>query len=242
MDLSAALVVVGFPGIGLAGSIAANYLVSTLKLEKVASILSPGFPPMGVLHGGRVSSPARIYAAPMVCGEAGKCNQLAVVMGEVTPRAEVLYELCENLLAWCQEKGVVEILVVDGLMRSEGSEEAGVYGVANTAEGLERLQGMQVSAMEEGILSGLAGMLTYLGEARGLKVMSLLAETTKEYPDARAAARLVEILDPLVPKIEIDPQPLYRQAELIEGHLKRSLKEHEDSIADLTERSKIMYG
>ncbi len=242
MDLSAALTVVGFPGIGLVGSIAANFLISTLKLERIASIISPDFPPMAVLKDGRVSSPARIHAAPMVCGADGKCNQLAVVMSDFPPRTEVLYDLSEALLSWCLEKEVVEVMVLEGLIRPEAATDTQVHGAANNQQALDRLGQMGVKSMGEGILSGLSGLLSYLGEAKGLKVTCLLAETTKEYPDARSAAKLLEVLDPLVPQIKIDPKPLYRQAEVIEGQLKNSLKKHEESIADIAERSKIMYG
>ncbi len=242
MDLSAALVVVGFPGIGLVGSIAANYLIAALNLQRIASIISPDFPPMAVLKGGRVSSPARIHAAPMVCGESGKCNQLAVVMSDFPPRAEILHELCQELLSWCLDKKVLEIVVLEGLTRPEGGTDSYVYGAANNQMALDRLERLNVRSMGEGIISGLSGLLSYLGEARGLNVTCLLAETTKDFPDARSAAKLLEVLDPLLPQIKIDAKPLYRQAEAIEGYLKTSLRKHQESIADIAERSKIMYG
>ncbi len=242
MDLSAALVVVGFPGVGLVGTIATNFLVSALNLDRIASILSRELPPMAVLKDGRAMSPVRIHAAPMVCGVDGKCDQLAVVLSEVTPKAEVLYDVCEALLSWCLEKKVTELVVLEGLLTSQGGTDAKVYGTANSKVTLQRLAQLRVIPMAEGILSGLPGLLTYLGEAMGLEVTCLLAETTKEYPDARSAAKLLEVLDPFVPQIKIDPKPLYQKAELIEGHLKASLKKHTESIADLAERSKIMYG
>ncbi len=242
MDLSAALVVVGFPGLGLVGSIASNFLVSTLNLEKIASILSRDFPPMAVLRDGRVASPVRIHAAPMVCGVDEKCNQLAIVLSEVTPKAEVLYDLCEALLSWGLEKKVLEMVVLEGFSRPAGASDTLVYGAANSKESLERLKQLNVKPMGEGIISGLSGILSYLGEAMGLNVTCLLAETTKEYPDAKSAAKLLEILDPLVPQIRIDPKPLYQQAEVIEGHLKSTLKKHGEDMADIAERSRIMFG
>ncbi|MFQ5838165.1 MAG: proteasome assembly chaperone family protein [Thermoplasmata archaeon] len=242
MDLSTALVVVGFPGSGLVGSIATNFLVHAFKMDRIASILSREFPPMAVLEAGRVMSPARIHAAPMVCGVDGRCNQLAVVLSEVIPKAETLYDLSEALLSWCLEKRVVEMVVLEGFVRPKGASDTFVYGVGNSDSTLKRLTSLKVKPLGEGVLSGLPGLLTYLGETRGLDVTCLLAETSKEYPDARSAAKLLETLDPFVPQIKIDPEPLYKKAEVIEGNLKASLNRHKENIADIAERSKIMYG
>jgi uncharacterized protein len=235
-------VVVGFPGVGLVGSLATNFLVSSLKLERISSILSRDFPPMAVLKDGRVMSPVRIHAAPMVCGVDGQCDQLAVVLSEVVPKAETLYDLCEALLSWCLEKRAVEVVVLEGFLRPEGVTDTLVYGAGNSDSTLKRLSSLNVKVLSEGVLSGLPGLLAYLGEAHGLDVSCLLGETSKEYPDARSAAQLLEVLDPFLPQIKIDPEPLYKRAEVIEGRLKDSLRKHRENIADISERSKIMYG
>lgn len=242
MDLSAALFVVGFPGVGLVGSIATNFLVSTLSLERIASVISRDFPPMGVLKDGRISSPVRIHAAPMVCGVDDKCDQLAAVTSEVTPKAEVLHDLSETLLSWCLEKKVQEIVVLEGFARPGGVKEENVYGAANSDAALERLKKLNVQPLVEGILTGLPGLLSYLGEPLGIDVTCLLAETVRDYPDARSAAKLLEALDPFVPQIKIDPKPLFQRAESIETHLKNYLETHKENIQDIAERSRIMYG
>ncbi len=242
MDLSAALFVVGFPGVGLVGSIATNYMVTALNLERIASILSRDFPPMAVLKGGRVSSPVRIHAAPMVCGADGECNQLAAVMSEVTPKAETLYDIGEALVSWCLDKKVQEIVVLEGFTRPGGPEDAEVFGAANSERALARLTRLDVKPMAEGILTGLSGLISYLGEAEDIDVTCLLAESVKEYPDARSAARLLEVLDPFVPQIKIDAKPLFERAEQIETHLKDYLETHKENIQDISERSRIMYG
>ncbi len=242
MDLSAAMFVVGFPGIGLVGSIATNFLVSALELERIASVLSREFPPMGVLKDGRVSSPVRIHAAPMVCGVDEECDQLAAVMSEVTPKAGVLYDVSEALVSWCLDKKVQEIVVLEGFVKPEGAKDTNIYGAANSDAALERLTKLNVKPLGEGILTGLSGLMSYLGEAEGLDVTCLLAETVKDYPDARSAAKLLEVLDPFVPQIKIDPKPLLQRAKAIETHLKDYMETHKENIQDIAERSKIMYG
>lgn len=242
IDLSAALFVVGFPGVGLVGSIATNFLVSALELKRIASVLSPQFPPMGVVKAGRVGSPVRIHAAPMVCGVEGECDQLAVVESEMTPKADHLYGLSEALLEWCQTKGIQKVVVLEGFARAEAPPASEIYGAANSQAALDRLERLGVKTLAEGILTGLSGLLSYLGEVKGLEVTCLLAQTVKDIPDARSAARLLEVLDPFVPQIKIDPKPLFERAEAIETHLNAYLQTHKESLEDLSERSRIMYG
>ncbi len=242
MDLSAALCVIGFPGVGLVGRIATDFLVSQFDLKRIASLRSDDFPPMAVLVDGQTMSPVRIHAAPMVCGVDGMCNQLAVLQAEVTPSGEVLYELANALISWCLEKNVREMVVLEGFVRPEGTEGTVVYGAGNNAETLGRLAEIGVEPLGEGVISGIAGPLSYLAEDRGLDVTVLLAGTSREFPDARASAKLLEIIDPIVPHIDIDAEPLYERAESIESRLKKNMEQHKESVEGLTERSKIMYG
>ncbi|MFQ5908802.1 MAG: proteasome assembly chaperone family protein [Thermoplasmata archaeon] len=242
MDLSAALCVVGFPGVGLVGRIATDFLVSQFKLKRIASLRSDDFPPMAVLVKGQTMSPVRIHAAPMVCGVDGMCDQLAVLQAEVTPTGPVLYALADALISWCLEKEVREMVVLEGFIRPDGGKDTNVFGAGNSAETLGRLGKIGVKPLEEGIISGIAGPLSYLAEDRGLNVTVLMAETAREYPDARASAKLLEIIDPIVPHIDIDAKPLFERAELIEARLRQNMEQHQESVEGLTERSKIMYG
>ena len=49
-NLEGATVIDGFPGVGLVGSITANYLINTLKLEQIGVMRSRHFPPLTVVH------------------------------------------------------------------------------------------------------------------------------------------------------------------------------------------------
>ena len=59
-------------------------------------------------------------------------------------------------------------------------------------------------------------MLLNEGKRRDFDVISLLAEAHSNYPDARAAAKIIEVLDRLVLNIHIDSKPLYKEAEAMQ--------------------------
>ena len=51
----------GFPGIGLVGNIASQYIVNELNMTYLGAMSSRFFPPLAVLLGGIVNMPVRIY-------------------------------------------------------------------------------------------------------------------------------------------------------------------------------------
>ena len=103
--------------------------------------------------------------------------------------------------------------------------QASTYGVAKYAK-------------EKG-----AGLLLYKGNMKDSNVNCLLAEAHPEYPDSRSAAEVLKILDKLVPMIEMDPEPLLKEAEEIEEKVKKSMAQIKPMPpAELSDSATGMYG
>ena len=68
----------GFPGVGLVGTIVANFLINTLKLEQIGVIDSYKFPPISVVKDGEPHNPMRLYSGEQICND-GSCNQVIVL-------------------------------------------------------------------------------------------------------------------------------------------------------------------
>ena len=62
IDLSEAIVIAGFPSIGLVSTIVANYLIDALALKQIGSVKSSQLPALSVVHTMEPLSPVRIYA------------------------------------------------------------------------------------------------------------------------------------------------------------------------------------
>ena len=75
--LKDAVLIVGFPSIGLVGTIVANFLINNLKLEQIGIIDSARFPAISVVKDGEPHNPMRLYAGEQVCND-GTCNQVVV--------------------------------------------------------------------------------------------------------------------------------------------------------------------
>ena len=93
----------------------------------------------------------------------------------------------------------------------------------------------------EGVITGVAGVLLNEGKRRDFNVATILAEAHPDYPDARAAARVIEMINKFLLHIELDVKPLYDEAGRIESQLKLIHKQAKE-VKPPTQHSPAMYG
>src|ERR1700687_3695431 len=72
VDVEGAIVIDGFPSVGLVSSIVANYLIDTLGMEQIGIVESPAFPTVSLVRNGNPQRPVRIYAGNPGTDKAGK--------------------------------------------------------------------------------------------------------------------------------------------------------------------------
>ena len=77
MDVKGAIVIDGFPSVGLVSSIVANYLVNVLKLEQIGVVDSVFFPTVSLIRDSEPYNPVRIYAGRK--NDDGKGDQVVVL-------------------------------------------------------------------------------------------------------------------------------------------------------------------
>jgi len=227
--LQGAMMVIGFPTHGLVGSVAASYLVHALDMSNIAYMTSDGFPPTVIMEEGVVNAPVRFYASKLVCGVDRSCEQLVVAISDIQPPGEVLTKLSRNLLDWAEGKGIQLLVVVEGQpVDEEIHGDARVVAMANRAAA--PLLGKYAFEPANGVVTGFAGSLLLASIGRPLPVLCLVAQAHKDYPDARAAAKVIESVNPLVPLLVLDTKPLREKAEEIEAEVRRTLRQQERAL------------
>ncbi len=241
-DLSNSLLVVAFPTVGLISSIAGRFIIDSLKLEEIGAILSKEFMPVTIIHNGRPSPPVRIYAGEKKCGPGGRCEQVAVIISEFMPPYTIIKPLADKILEWSQEKGVQAIVSLEGTHALSSKKEMKVYGVASNNEMKKLLKKYNVSDTQEGMITGVNGVLLYQGALLKKDVICLLSEAQASYPDSRAAANLLKKIDIMLPEIKIDPEPLYKEAEEIEKKIRQFMKQSKPTAPSIPPIPTQMYG
>jgi len=241
-DLSDSLLIIGFPTVGLISSIAGHFIVDTLKLKEIGTIISREFMPATVVHKGKPSPPVRIYAGEKKCGPGGKCEQVAVIISEFMPPYNIVKPVADLILSWAEEKGVKAIVSLEGTHAlREDKKNMKVFGVASNNDMEKLLKKYKIEKIGEGMITGVNGVILYQGMLKNHDVMCLLSEATSKFPDSRAAGNLIQKLDIMLPEIKIDPKPLYKEAEEIEKKLRNFMKQSKPTAPQLPPVPHEMY-
>lgn len=265
-NLRGATVIDGFPSIGLVSSIVANYLVNALELEQIGIMDSSFFPSISLIRNAQPLNTVRIYASERIRGtDEEDVDQIVVFISEFQPPPNLIKPISSAILDWIQEQRCSMLISPEGLVIERPEEDMGeeeqeqekaegdndieakirnleLFGVGSTPTARKLLEDHDISPFVEGVITGVAGVLLNEGKRRDFDVVSLLAEAHSNYPDARAAARIIEVLDRLVLNIHIDSKPLYKEAEAIEMQIKSIRSQAKTSKVMKAPPSPRMYG
>lgn len=242
VDLSNSLLVVTFPTVGLISSIAGHFIIDTLKLEEIGAIVSKEFIPATVIHKSKPSPPVRIYAGEKECGPDGTCEQLAVIISEFMPPYSIIKPLADSILEWAENKGCKTVVALEGTHAvGEKKKKLKVYGVGSNIKMKNFLKKYKIEETQEGMITGVTGVLLYEGVLMQRDVICLLSEAHSSFPDSRAAGNLLKKLDVMLPEIKIDPKPLYKEAKKIEEQIKKFMEQSKPTAPSIPPIPTQMY-
>jgi uncharacterized protein len=234
VDVEGAIVIDGFPSVGLVSSIVANYLIDTLDMEQIGIVESPAFPTVSLVRNGTPQHPVRIYAGSPPPARSGRvADKIVAFVSEFHPSPNVIHSLATAILEWVQEQRCGLLVSPEGLVVEKPTEtplsgtkgrtprlsDVKVYGVASTRKARDLYIEPNMLPFTEGVITGIAGVLLNEGRRRGFDVLTFLAEAQADYPDARAAAKVIETINSILLRTPLDPVPLYHEAERIEQQL-----------------------
>ncbi len=204
-DLEKPILIEGFPGLGLVGTIAATYLVDKLKMEPLGYLASEKFPPIAAIHNNIPLHPARVYKS--------KKYNLVVLFSEFVIPLNTIYPLSEEIYRWAAEKGISEIISLGGIVIKGEQDE--VFGIASTPELVKKLDDAGVKMIREGATTGVNGVLLAECASHGFPAISLLAEAKQNYMDPKGAALVIEVLKKII-GLELDTSALLKESEELE--------------------------
>jgi uncharacterized protein len=222
-----AAVLMGFPGSGLVGTIALQYLVDNLEFDLIGTITSKYFPPLAMMNRGVINDPVRVYMK----------NDLAAIVADIPIHPMICYEVSNGILDWLTPFKPKEILTIAGIITNE--PEKRVFGVATTTEALSRIQDHTL-VLPIGSISGIASSILTECKIRGIPGYGLLGETVNA-PDPRSSAAAITVLNKMY-NLSLDVQPLIEQAVEIEQSMQKISEEVQQSAETTPKKDLPMYG
>jgi len=216
---------IAFPSVGMVGSIAGSFVSESLKMERIAYVLSEDIPPAALVQEGIPSYPLRIVGH----------KDISIMTSEFQIPLTLSTQLAKTLLEWSSRHGFNQIICLEGLMTGQEAVEADkairVFGVGSTVAARDTLTKAGVEQFKIGMITGVSGAILSEAERTGRDVICLLVEANAMYPDARGAAKLVETLTKLLPTLQLDLKELYKEAEMIEENVKAAVEKTKEMLA-----------
>lgn len=236
IDLGNSVLIVGFPSLGLVSSIATNFLIKELKMDLIASITSPAFPPYAIVQDGIPMPQLRIYFGRRIRCSDDKgidSDNLVIITSEFMPKPEMHSEIVDMLMDWIKTNEIGTVITLEGIPQFD-PEVYNIIGVGSTDRAREMLKQYGIESFDDGMVRGLSGLMLSKGADEDTDVITVLGSARSDMPDPRGAAKIMEPLSRMLPELKIDTEPLYKEAEELDTRLR------EQQFNNLNDR--VLYG
>ena len=160
------------------------------------------------------------------------------------PPYHVIKPLADTILEWADKKGCKTIVALEGThaVGEKKDKKLEIFGVGSNPEMKALLKKYKIQETQEGMITGVTGVLLYEGALMQRDVICLLSEAHAAYPDSRAAGNLLEKIDIMLPEIKIDAGPLYKEAENIEKNIRKFMEQSKPTAPSIPPIPSQMYG
>jgi len=222
------IIIEGFPGFGLIGTITTEFLIEQLKAELIGTIKATDLPAMIAIHEGKVVQPLGIFYDK-------KTNIMIVHI--ITNVQGMEWELSDAIVDMAKKLKAKEIICLEGVASPGESEGVLTFYYTTNKASKTILEKNKVPPLKEGIILGVTGSL--LLEAENFPLTSIFVEAHSALPDSKAAAEIIKVLDKLL-GMNIDPSPLMQQAEKFEKKIK-GIMERSKIATDEQMKKKLSY-
>ena len=235
--LDSPILIAGFPGPGLVGSISTSYIINRLHMEQIACVESDFIVPGVIYAEGKLRHPFRLYS-----NEEGS---VCVLVCEAPIMIQGMHSVLDTVTKWALNNKVKQVMVLDGIA-AEGipnlkrtpiimSSDGEVADAASLIQDIEEPKDKEAQAgydSERNIypttayIGGLAGGLLSSCLSNGLASKALFISSTRGIPDPEGAAILLESLDKITDNksLEIDTQHLRKQGVALRARMEKIIQ------------------
>jgi len=220
-------IIEGFPGFGLIGTIAVEFLLEHLKTEKIGLIEMEEIPAMIAIHQNKVIEPVSLHY--------NKDYNL-VLIHAINIGNNASWKLASEIRELATILTAKEIISLEGVGSPTG-ESSKVYYYSTDDKLNNKRFGDGANPLMEGIVVGVTGAL--LAKHLPVPITALFSEAKSNLPDSKAASEIIKVLDSYL-GLKVDVKPLEKQAVSFEKKLK-DIMEKRGKAEDVEEKKRLDY-
>ena len=222
------IIIEGFPGFGLVGTITTEYLLEHLETERIGRILFKEAPAMVAIHDNKLVEPFGIFY--------NKKHNL-VIIHAINSGQGLEWKIADEIVDLAKELDAKEIISIEGVGTAKPSGKSRTFFFANNKQKQKQFEKMGIQSLGEGIIMGVTSAL--LLKVEKFPMSCVFAEATTKMPDSKAAAKVIEVLDQYL-NIDVDTAPLLETAKKFEEKLK-GLVESTNKASKVRDAKKMSY-
>jgi len=222
------IIIEGFPGFGLIGTISTEFLIEHLGAEPIGKIFSRALLPLVAIRGSKVLQPLELYYAP---------KKNIVILHALSGASGLEWEISETLVRLAKELNAKEIISIEGIGAQTINAKA--YYFTNLKEKKKEFEKIGIEELGEGVVVGVTGAL--LLNTDEVPHTCIFAETHSQLPDSKAAAKIIEVLDKYL-GLNVDYKPLLKAAEQFEQKIKGIIEKGREATKFKEEKKPAYFG
>ena len=225
----------GLPGISNVGRVASGYLISELKMKKLAELYSPYFLPLVIIDD---KSEASLLKNEFYYYKTKTDRDIIVLTGDtqsISPEGH--YEVCEKILEFAQKLEISEIITLGGFAQGEMVQEPKVIGAVNNTKMLKKYSKYGIDFGEEhsvGKRVGACGLWLGMGKMRDIDAMCLMGETIglPMLTDPKAAEKVLQVVTKIL-GLKLDLSKIGKAIQEMDDKIKKTEKIHKNILKEI---------
>ena len=220
--LNNTVLIVGLPGIGNVGKIAADFIIDEIKAKRLYNIFSHSLPNSVFVNDDNL---VELPTIEMYYKQRKGKADILVLTGDVQPAdEESSYSFCEEVLDTCQKLGADIVITLGGIGLADIPKKPQVYVTGNTKDAIKKFsKGLKLNDKLYGIVGpiiGVSGLMIGLAGKRKIPAVCLLSETLGHpaYLGIKGAREVVKTLNSKL-SLKIKISDLDKEISEIEGEI-----------------------
>ena len=217
------IIIEGFPGFGLVGTIATEFLLDHLKAEKIGEFHYSELAPVVAIHKSEIVNPMAVWYVP---------KKNIVILHTILNVKGFEWEIAQGIMNMAKKMNAKQILGLEGVATDDpnGEPKAFFFGDKKFGE-------CGAEPVKESIIMGVSSALML----RYPKTSCVFTSVHSQLPDSKAAAKMIEVLDKYL-GLDVDYQPLLKQAEVFEDKLKTILQQSTKTVQESDKKNMSYLG
>ncbi len=221
------IIVEGFPGFGLVGTITTEFLLSHLDTELIGKFWFEEMPAAVAIHKGKLVPPIEVHY--------NKKHNLLIIHALAAPMG-IEWKMSDLIMKLADELKAKEIVAIEGIGGNSDKNNTFFYSTKSTKQAKLKTVANPVN---ESIILGVTGAL--LLKEKDVPISAFFVETPSTMPDSKAAAKMITVLDKYL-GLAVDPKPLLKTAKEFEEKLKGILDQSKKAVEEGNEKRQDYFG